>query len=488
MKNGKTTRGKWFTFLLYPECNAHRDILNYLLDDKVQEAQKFRVAGILHDKDVYSEGVKKGMLKKPHVHVIMNTENRHTAPAIAKMMGGQRTVLRLYQRDAEHEHSTTLSLPKKKNNDTQTETEGQSITNSAPDNSKQEQEKGITRTFHHKTGDEYPVLVDMGYGELQPVDLDVPPNVWDFIATPDGHHWDSLPKYFYDNPNFPQFRCAKNQYWKLVTRQDVSHAEVIADPLAYYLYLQHKDLASVRNGKAQYPETDFFGNQELLAKLRGERGVRYQVSQVIEYFSSCGVTNGKDALESLLYGDCTNELFDFYWKNTSKFNAYFRALELEANQNQVDVPEDNSEDESSAVIDYTHKHQRELKEHIHECDTKTAKRLSKEYEAIVSTFNTENRTESIDRNRLHEIEEWFAQHKDQKLFSIVSPEEQLFNDNLRKCIMDYYKTSEPEQDVPEQSKDCSPSSALSSAPSSASSSLADMDTDVAALLGIKQIL
>lgn len=454
-----SARGKWFTFVLYPDCNAHRDILNYLLDEKVQEIQKFRVAGIMHDRDVYHEGPKQGMPKKPHMHIVMNTDNKHTAPAIAKMMGGQRTVFRLYQRDLKDTHSTELSVG----------------------------DSAINRTFSHKTGDAYPVLVDKGYGELQPVDLDVPPEIWEIMERPNGRHWDSLPEFYYDKPQYPQFKCASNQFWKLVTTQDLSHAEVIADPLAYYLYLQHKDIASVRSGKAQYPETAFFGSEELLAKLRGERGLRYQVSQVIEYFTSCGVTNGKEALECLLYGDCTEALLDFYWRNTSKFSSYFRALELEANQ--VDVPEDNSEDESSAVIDYTHKHHRELAEHIHECETKTAKRLSKQYESIIANGQLPgHRIEAADRDKLHEIEEWFAMHADQKLFTVVSPEEQLFNDNLRKCIMDYYKTSEPEQDAPEQPKSCSPSPAPSFAPSSAPSSLAGMDADVAERLGIKQIL
>lgn len=496
MKNLKKTKecqSRWFTFVLYPQCGAHMDILNFLLDEKVQEKQEFKAAGMMHDRCYYTEGLKKGFPKKSHIHVIMKTERKHTANAIAKMMGGQRIVLRLYQRDEKHEHSTKLLVPKQEEEEQGQEKQSQQ--------SQQDQKQGgVTRVFRHETGAEYPVLVDMGYDELQPVDLDIPSELWAFISTPDGHHWDSLPKYFYNNPSFPQFKCAPNQYWKLVKRQDLAHAETISDPKAYYLYLQHKDVASLRNQKTPYDEHEFFGNQELLAELRGERGLKYQLSQLIEYFAANGVTNGKQAYEALLYGDCTEELLKFYWNHTSKFNSYFRGMEIEM-MNQLKEDEkmhvcldpdadDPDADDDDQPINYTHKHHRELAEHIQECDTKTAKRLSKEYGAIIANGQLPGkRIELADRNRLHEIEDWFALHADQKLFTVVSPEEQLFNDQLRSSVVDYYKTqASAGQEQPVQPQQYFPSSSPSPSTSSTPSPLAGVDADVAQLLGIRQIL
>lgn len=315
-KKSKECQSRWFTFVLYPQNGAHMDILNFLLDEKVQEKQEFKVAGMMHDRCYYTEGLKKGFPKKPHIHVVMKTERKHTATAIAKMMGGQRAVLRLFQRDEKHEHSTKLLMPKEeekqdakdsKNTKNQPVQDNlipgqQELPQSQPEqgssislNSNEPQQnasscqqgtqnqpvqghpenfkkqEGITRTFHHETGEEHPVLVDMGYDELQPIDIEIPPEIWAVMESKDGHHWDSLPECFYNNPMYPQFRCNQNQYWKLITRQDLAHAETISDPKAYYLYLQHKDVASVRNQKTPYDEKEFFGNQELLAELRGER-------------------------------------------------------------------------------------------------------------------------------------------------------------------------------------------------------------------------
>ena len=200
-KKSKECQSRWFTFVLYPQNGAHMDILNFLLDEKVQEKQEFKVAGMMHDRCYYTEGLKKGFPKKPHIHVVMKTERKHTATAIAKMMGGQRAVLRLFQRDEKHEHSTKLLMPKEeekqdakdskntKNQPVQDNLipgqqelpqgqpeQGSSISLNSnepqqnasscqqgtqnqpvqghPENFKKQE--GITRTFHHETGEGTP--------------------------------------------------------------------------------------------------------------------------------------------------------------------------------------------------------------------------------------------------------------------------------------------------------------------------------------------
>lgn len=395
-------QSKWFTFVLYPENNAHMEILNFLLDEKIQDMQEFSVAGMVHDRCVYLEGENKGKKKKSHVHVILKTKERHTPSAIAKMMGGQRIVFRLYQRDENQEHDTKVNRPKNEE---------------------------FERHFYASTGKEYPVLIDIGYDEKQPVDIEISSEIWANLKSGKIGNWNSLPEMYYDNPEYPQFKCKKNQYWKIIRTQDINHVEIISDPKAYYLYLQHRDLASLRAGKVGYAEHEFFGSSELLEEMRGNRSLKYQLTQLIEYFESCGVTNGKQAYESLIYGNCTEEMLDFYWRNVSKFYGYFRSFENE----NVSCGTCSSETRS-----------RERKEYYAEEYKQTAGKLRNEYKLIIDAIRQTKKATPEQTARLQDIAHWFSMHPEQTLFLCPPIEEQKMNAEIKEVMREKYALSDAE--------------------------------------------
>lgn len=398
MMRNKT--GKWFAFLLYPENNMHCDILNYLLDTNFQNVQGFRTIGMMHDRSVYTTGTKTGQHKKTHIHIMIKTDTPHTSNAIAKMLGGSRPVLRLMQRDYMSQHTTKISKVKDEN--------GNEL---------------FARQFVDSTGEEFPVLVDDGSETKSTIDLEIPSEVWTILES--NHNWDSLPSQFYNNSDYPQFKCADNQYWKIVQRQDITHVEVVSDAKAYYLYLQHKDIASVRAGKEQYSVSEFFGSSELLKFLSTPNTLKYQLQTLLNLFSANNVKNGKQALELLSYQEGCSDMLEFYWANVSKFSAYFRGLEQEE---QIKIMQ--SEEEKEPSINYTHKARREREEYYQEHASEKAKELRKEYPELIAEGKKNGFGEQI-RNRLKDIANWFANHPEQTLHYYPSPEETALNDALK---------------------------------------------------------
>lgn len=406
----KNKTGKWFTFLLYPENNIHCDILNYLLDKKYQEIQGFKVIGMMHDRSIYATGTKSGQRKKTHIHMMMKTDAPHTSNAIAKMLGGSRPVLRLYQRDYMAEHGTKIDVLK----------DGKNVV---------KDENGFDvfcRQFQSGTGKEFPVLVDDGTEMKRTIDLDILPEIWEVLEST--QHWDSLPMQFYNNIDYPQYRCADNQYWKIVQKQDISHVEVVSDPRAYYLYLQHRDIASVRAGKEQYSKSEFFGNAELLDFLNAPNTLQYQLQTLLNVFFVNNITNGKQALEFLSYEPHMSELLDFYWKNITKFNSYFRGLEQEKQERLSE----NSETE----IDYTRKNDREKNEYYQEKNTQKAREFREEAENLIAE-GRKNGFEKV-KERLESIARWFSCHPEQFLYVYPTPEDKKTSQVLKDAFENFH--------------------------------------------------
>lgn len=414
----KSKSGKWFTFLLYPENAIHCDILNYLLDEGYQETQGFKVVGMVHDRSIYTTGTKAGQHKKTHIHMIMKTDVPHTSNAIAKMLGGSRPVLRLMQRDYMAEHSTEI-------NNIQDET-GEVV---------------FARQFVHSTGKEFPVLVDDGTETKNTVDLDIPPEVWAVLEST--QHWDSLPMQFYNDSAYPQYRCAKNQYWKVVQKQDISHVEVVSDPKAYYLYLQHKDIASVRAGKEQYSKSEFFGNPELLSFLDSPCSLRYQIQTLLDFFSTHGVKNGKQALDMLSCDDTSADMLEFYWKNASRFTSYFRGLEQEEQALLL-----TTDEKKDTPTDYTHKARREKEEYYQEKATQKARELRKEAETLIAE-GKKNGFEKV-KERLEAVARWFSCHPEQSLYVYPTPEDKKTSETLKESFAMFHVEHDGEKKIPSE--------------------------------------
>lgn len=408
----KNKSGKWFAFILYPENNLHCDILNYILDAGYQERQGFKVVGMMHDRSIYTTGTKTGQHKKTHIHIMMKTESPHTVTAIAKMLGGSRPVLRLYQRDYMSEHSTDIDMVKDEN--------GGDV---------------FARYFEDSTGKEFPVLVDDGAELKSTVDLDIPPEVWTILES--SQHWDSLPAQFYGRPDYPQFRCAENQYWKLAQKQDITHVEAISDPKAYYLYLQHRDMASVRAGKEQYSKSEFFGTAELLDFLNAPNTLQYQLQTLLNVFFANNITNGKQALDFLSYEPHMSELLEFYWKNISKFNTYFRGLEQEMQERFTQ--------DSEPEIDYTHKARREKDEYYQEKATRKARDLRKEAETLIAE-GKKNGFEKV-KERLETVARWFSCHPEQSLYVYPTPEDKKTSKALEESFEKFHVEHDDEKEI-----------------------------------------
>lgn len=91
-KSGKPKRYNYFAFILYPDCEDHMNIFEYVrgyLSDIMD------VAWILHDRDQWAEDIyegdqllhKKGDEKKPHYHVVYRP-NTSTIAGQIKFWGG----------------------------------------------------------------------------------------------------------------------------------------------------------------------------------------------------------------------------------------------------------------------------------------------------------------------------------------------------------------------------------------------------------------
>ena len=267
MKTEKN-RGNHFAFILYPENEIHRKIYNFIMDEKIQFAHEIKVVSLVHDRSKFTEGLKKGQPKKKHIHVMLKTEDRRTAGAVAKMFGGERPVLRLYQRDNKNERSTKLVNPREEQLKANKEVSQDQL---KPDT--------IIRKFSMKTGKEFPVIVD-SCGESRTVDIDIPDFVLKFLDST-AQKWDSLPEFFYDFSKFPMFRCNDNQYWRFCRVQNIQHVETVSDPKAYYKYLMHVDFKSVVDGKEQYAESEIVGSEEYKEELRGNRGLKYNLTRLL---------------------------------------------------------------------------------------------------------------------------------------------------------------------------------------------------------------
>lgn len=87
-KSGKPKRYNYFAFDLYPDCEDHQKIFEYV---KGFLSDIMDVAWILHDRDEYeedSEEHKAGEKKKPHIHVVYHP-NMSTVAGQIKFWGGK---------------------------------------------------------------------------------------------------------------------------------------------------------------------------------------------------------------------------------------------------------------------------------------------------------------------------------------------------------------------------------------------------------------
>lgn len=421
------TRGNHFAFILYPENDLHRAIYNFILDEKVQFAHEFEIVSLMHDRSKYTEGLKKGQLKKKHIHVMMKTKDRRTADAVAKMFGGERPVLRLYQRDNNNEWSTKLA------NLSEEEQENEKKT--SPDKSKKPNK--IVRKFSAKTGKEYPVIVDQ-LGEARTVDIDIPDFVLQYLEY-SNQQWNSLPQCFYDFNLYPMFKCADNQYWKFCRVQNIQHVEVVSDPKAYYKYLMHVDFKSVMDGKEQYSEEEIVGSDEYKEELKGNRGLKYNLSRLLELFKSYDIKNARQALDLLTFSENTDELLEFYFSNASRFTSYFHGLMAE-NSNSQDPNAQNSHVSASDNRIKFMKENRKEKEH------EKAKKLSARFEELTKKVKDLKRADEPVKREMEKIGAWFNAHPSEQLFKFVPLETQLEENAFYKQAIDYF--SKPVSDEP----------------------------------------
>ena len=68
-------KSRSFCILLYPDCSAHMDALNFI-------RQNYSYAAILHDKDLDDNGE----LKKPHFHVVIRFPNPRYVYSVIKQL------------------------------------------------------------------------------------------------------------------------------------------------------------------------------------------------------------------------------------------------------------------------------------------------------------------------------------------------------------------------------------------------------------------
>lgn len=423
------TRGNHFAFILYPENDLHRAIYNFILDEKVQFAHEFEVVSLMHDRSRYTEGLKKGQLKKKHIHVMMKTKDRRTANSVAKMFGGERPVLRLYQRDSKNERSTKLV-------NLRPEDEQEKEKKTSPDKSNKENLETIVRKFSAKTGEEYPVTVEQD-GESHTIDIDIPDFVLQYLEITH-QKWDSLPECYYNFDIYPQFRCYDNQYWKICRVQNIQHVEVVSDPKAYYKYLMHIDFRSVMDGKEQYSEEEIVGSEEYKEELKGNRGLKYNLSRLLEVFKAYDIKNARQALDLLTFSENMDELLEFYFSNASRFTSYFHGL----------MAENSNSQDPNAYASTSDNRIKFVKEYRKEKEHEKAKKLSARFEELTEKVKSLKRIDEPVKREMEKIGAWFNAHPSEQLFKFVPLETQLEENAFYKQAIDYFSApaSEP---VPE---------------------------------------
>lgn len=74
-------RNRKFTGILYPDCERHIPIIEWL------KKNKYNSIAILHDRDVYEIGDLVGQNKKAHYHFIVDFKNARYLTGVAKEMG-----------------------------------------------------------------------------------------------------------------------------------------------------------------------------------------------------------------------------------------------------------------------------------------------------------------------------------------------------------------------------------------------------------------
>lgn len=241
-------RGRFFGLVLYPENPLHQDILNYLLTAGETAPNPFRVLGVMHDKDKKEDGTP----KKDHIHIMLEYARVVTASGVAKSFGGRHQVLRLHEVVGNALQSVTVKRPK-----------------GAP---------SPERAYAIKDSKLRPVILTDDEGNQSTIDRPVP----DWF---DLDNWDGLAQaQFYA---MPEYQCAPNQCWKLVTVQTIEHVECIHDPVGYAYYLTHGDYASIQGGKHYYDPSLFFGDEDFKSELFRARTDTYYwdvVFQAVDNF------------------------------------------------------------------------------------------------------------------------------------------------------------------------------------------------------------
>ena len=315
MAKQASERGRFFGMVLYPENPLHQDILNYLLTSGKTAPNPFRVLGVMHDQDKKEDGTP----KKDHIHIMLEYARVVTASGVAKSFGGRHQVLRLYEVAEHAEQSVTVKRPKI---------------------SKNAYADHVSRFYALKDSKLRPVILVDDEGNSSTVDKPVP----DWF---DVDNWSGLAQeQFY---TMPEYQCAPNQCWQLVTVQTIEHVECIHDPIGYAYYLTHGDYASVQAKKHYYDPSLFFGDDDFKSEMFQARTNAYYwdvVFQAIDNFDRI-----RDFMQYIV-AKASEELMAFVRKSYSIIRDMFHEKQFGFGEKKKKAPsEPTLEDKYSQELD-----------------------------------------------------------------------------------------------------------------------------------------
>jgi hypothetical protein len=258
-KNRKDTRGRNFTFVLYPDNNIHKQIIDLINSDYYKRMYRYTVTGLLHptaDDEHF----------KAHIHVAMHFRDVWTEPAVKRFLtylssaNGQcyqlftkdnrivdRKLERAYEKVLDESGSPVMEMGK---------------------NGKMQPKLKKGKLQRRDKRDEWktyqPVLRKDGSPVYAPINTTA-----EKVATFVPEQWYETVLKFqgYVDSDGESKPVTDQMIWRKVDCPAVSHVEKVSNTRSLLIYFMHKDTQSRKSGKPVFSHDDFLWDKEFAHQI-----------------------------------------------------------------------------------------------------------------------------------------------------------------------------------------------------------------------------
>lgn len=255
----QNTRGRYFTFILYPDNEIHMEVFRLIQTEYFQKLYDFTWCGMHHQPDAEAE-------YKEHLHIALAFKDVWTIAGVKRLLtsvGGCNQVFQLFTKD-NHIKARELERAYEKvldenGNTVMIEKDGKQVPKMQKGKLCRRDKKDDWKTY-------LPVLKSDGTPVYAPID---------YSNTVQGHQerictfvpekwYEELDKFKnYVDSTGETLPVGKDKIWRKVDFWAVNHVEVVSNMRAMLIYFMHKDSQSIKNGKPMYSHTDFLGDKKL---------------------------------------------------------------------------------------------------------------------------------------------------------------------------------------------------------------------------------